>query len=74
MSDLTYKPGFAKWFTLEIEPTEVPKIFAIGIACDQTISIGSDSKSSDKSFFAPSGNKVRPFTYGGDWLVRAFVE
>jgi RNA polymerase sigma-70 factor (ECF subfamily) len=71
-----FERGDAKWVTLEVKPTKVPKMFILGVNFDPTqtkgVYVSHDSEGSGRSVVGLPGEESRPFKQG-DWLIRAKI-
>ncbi len=68
--------GEAKWVTLNIKPTKLPKAFTLGVNFNPTqtkgVYLSHDSEGTGRSVVGLPGDESRPFKQG-DWLIRAKI-
>jgi RNA polymerase sigma-70 factor (ECF subfamily) len=71
-----FERGNAKWVSLDVKPTRVPKSFILGVGFNPTqtkgVYLSHDRQGSGRSLVGLPGEEFRPFDQG-DWLIRAKV-
>ncbi len=71
-----FERGDAKWVTLDVKRTKLPKVFYLGVDFDpaQTkgVFVSHDDQKSDRSVIGLPDDKPEPFTKG-NWMIRAVV-
>ncbi|WP_165073588.1 RNA polymerase sigma factor [Paludisphaera rhizosphaerae] len=71
-----FERGDAKWVTLDVSPTKLPKTFYLGVDFDpgptKGVYVSHDDKKSDRSVVGLPGEKPEPFEKG-NWMIRAVL-
>lgn len=71
-----FERGDAKWVTLDVKPTKLPKTFYLGVDFDpgptKGVYVSHDGKKSDRSVVGLPGEKPEAFEKG-NWMIRAIV-
>ena len=68
-----FVPYEARWVTIHVKPTKVPRKFVLCLTAIRSLDIGVDSANSGNSFYGLPGKELQPYSKGGDWLIRAIV-
>jgi RNA polymerase sigma-70 factor (ECF subfamily) len=72
-----FERGEARWVTLDVKKTKLPKTFYLGVDFDPTqtkgVYVDHDGKSSERSVIGLPDEKPEPFTKG-NWMIRAIVK